>query len=299
MSTADQSLPRPDAGAVPQAYVDVYDPTYPDTDGKPMAEGTQQFDWIVTIKEGLEALLDGRPDVFVAGDLLWYYTEKVVKDCVAPDAMVVFGRPKGRRYSYRQWLEGGLAPQVVFEVYSPTNTPAEMALYDRLGVEEYYEYDPRTGLFKGWAREGDALRPIPDVEAWRSPRLGITFEAPPEEDALVIRRPDGVPFVTAAEAIRQRDEEALRAAEAERRARAEHRLAQAAHRRAEKAEDRAEEAEGRADAREREVLAERERADAERERADLREREILAERERAERLAALLRAMGVDPDRSG
>ncbi|WP_337173701.1 Uma2 family endonuclease [Paludisphaera sp.] len=264
MSTAD---PPPSApGLAPSGlYVDARDPTYPDSDGKPMAESTQQFDWIVTIEEGLEALFDARPDVFVAGDLLWYYTEGVVRDCVAPDAMVVFGRPKGRRYSYRQWLEGGLAPQVVFEVYSHANTPAEMArklnLYDRLGVEEYYEYDPRGGSLKGWLRDGARMRPIPEVDGWRSPRLGVTFESPPEEDALVIRRPDGTPFVTAVQAMRQRDEEARRADEearradeAERRARAEHRLADAAHRRAEEAE------------------------------------------ERAERLAAMLREMGLNPD---
>jgi len=284
VSTADSPPSAP--GIAPTGlYVDVHDPTYPDSDGNPMADSTQQFDWIVTIKEGLEALFDDRPDVFVAGDLLWYYTEKVARDHVAPDAMVVFGRPKGRRYSYRQWLEGGLAPQVVFEVYSHTNTPAEMArkqaLYDRLGVEEYYEYDPRTGSLKGWLREGGRMRPIPEVDGRRSPRLGVTFEAPPEEDALVIRRPDGTPFGTAAQAIRQRDEEKIRADEAERRARAEHRLANAAHRRAEKAEEWAE--------------AEREKAEAQRLRAEVERERAEAERLRAERLAAMLRELGLDP----
>ena len=48
---------------------------YPDSDGKPMAENTLQFRWIVTIKEGLEQAFRHRPDVFVAGDLLWYPVE--------------------------------------------------------------------------------------------------------------------------------------------------------------------------------------------------------------------------------
>lgn len=60
--------------------------------------------------------------------------------------MVVFGRPKGDRGSYLQWLEDGIAPQVVIEVLSPGNTLAEMAhklqFYARYGVEEYYLYDP-------------------------------------------------------------------------------------------------------------------------------------------------------------
>ena len=35
--------------------------------------------------------------------------------------MVVFGRPKGRRGSYRQWEEDNIPPQVVFEILSPGN----------------------------------------------------------------------------------------------------------------------------------------------------------------------------------
>ncbi|NEX15989.1 MAG: hypothetical protein C1943_04960 [Halochromatium sp.] len=30
---------------------------------------------------------------------------------IAPDLFVVFGRPKGRRGSYRQWEEDGIAPR--------------------------------------------------------------------------------------------------------------------------------------------------------------------------------------------
>jgi len=45
---------------------------YPDSDGQPMADNTKQFRWIVTIKENLEILFATSPDVFIAGDLLWY-----------------------------------------------------------------------------------------------------------------------------------------------------------------------------------------------------------------------------------
>ena len=48
---------------------------YPDSDGKRMADNTLQFRWIVTIKEGAEALFRQDPNVFVAGDLLWYAVE--------------------------------------------------------------------------------------------------------------------------------------------------------------------------------------------------------------------------------
>ena len=44
---------------------------YPDSDGKPMAENTIQYRWIVRLVTNLKRLL--KDDVaFVAGDLLWY-----------------------------------------------------------------------------------------------------------------------------------------------------------------------------------------------------------------------------------
>ncbi|NWJ98774.1 MAG: hypothetical protein HXX20_23775, partial [Chloroflexi bacterium] len=48
---------------------------YPESDGKPMAENTKQFQWIVTVEGGLEELFEQNPDVFIAGDLLWYPVE--------------------------------------------------------------------------------------------------------------------------------------------------------------------------------------------------------------------------------
>jgi Uma2 family endonuclease len=171
---------------------------YPDSDGKPIADNTLQFQWIVKIKENLEALFANQPDVFVAGDLLWYPVEGSPKIRRAPDAMVVFGRPKGYRGSYLQWREDNLAPHVVFEVLSPKNTASEMAgkhlFYQYYGVEEYYLYDPDDNYLSGWRRVGKQLLPIYDLEGWVSPRLGIRFQ--PALDTLRIFYPDGKPFLT-------------------------------------------------------------------------------------------------------
>jgi Uma2 family endonuclease len=41
--------------------------------------------------------------------------------------MVVFGRPKGDRGSYKQWEENNIIPQVVFEILCPGNRSQEMA----------------------------------------------------------------------------------------------------------------------------------------------------------------------------
>ena len=67
---------------------------YPDSDGQPMADNTLQFQWIVTIKENLERCFADHPEVFVAGDLLWYPQEGDNKIRRAPDVMVVLGRPR-------------------------------------------------------------------------------------------------------------------------------------------------------------------------------------------------------------
>jgi len=76
---------------------------YPESDGKPLSDNTLQFEYIVTITGGLDALYRNDPNVFVAGDLLWYPVEGDNTIRSAPDAFVVYGRPKGHRGSYRQW----------------------------------------------------------------------------------------------------------------------------------------------------------------------------------------------------
>jgi Uma2 family endonuclease len=245
---------------------------YPDNDGNAMAENTLQFEWIVTIEGGLAALYRNDLDVFVAGDLLWYAVEGNPKIRTAPDAMVVFGRPKGRRGSYKQWEENGIAPHVVFEVLSPGNRAGEMErkfqFYERHGVEEYYIYDPDRGDLVGWLRVDHILQEIPDMSGWTSPRLGIRFEPGDGPDNLAIIRPDGQRFLTFVE-LSQRAESAEELADAERQ---------------------------RADEQAR-------LADAERQRADEQARLADAERQRADeqaqvaaRLAARLRELGIDPD---
>ena len=45
---------------------------YSDSDGNPMSDNTEQYRWIVMIKENLEIIFANDPNVFIAGDLLWY-----------------------------------------------------------------------------------------------------------------------------------------------------------------------------------------------------------------------------------
>jgi len=236
---------------------------YPDSDGQPMSDNTKQFRWIVTIKENLEILFANNPEVFVAGDLLWYPVEGDNKTRIAPDAMVVFGRPKGDRGSYKQWEENNISPQVVFEILSPGNRLKEMTkkllVYQQYGVEEYYIYDPDEVELTGLIRSENRLEEIEDINGWISPRLGIKFEL--TSDTLEIYRPDGQRFLTSVELDGLREQE---------------------RQRAEEERQRAEE--------------ERQRAEEERQRAEDAIAQLEEERQRYQALIALLREKGIDPE---
>jgi len=233
---------------------------YPDSDGEPIADNTKQFRWIVTLKENLDARL---PD-FVAGAHLWYPVEGRPDIRIGPDVMVCPGRPKGDRGSYRQWVEAGVPPKVVFEVLSPGNTLREMvrkgAFYTQYGVDEIIFVDPES--HNGWARVRGPSGVVDEVDTivgWTSPFLGIRFAQ--EDGELVVYGPEGARFLTWAEHAAQ-SRIAVERAEAE----------------AQRAEAEAQRAE-----------AEAQRAEAEAQRAE-------AEAQRAARLAERLRALGVDPE---
>jgi Uma2 family endonuclease len=195
---------------------------YPDSDGQPMSDNTLQFKWIVLIKEGLEVQFIDDANVFVAGNLLWYAVEGKPRKRGAPDVFVAFGRPKGERGSYKQWQEGGIAPQVVFEVQSPGNRPGKMErkfqFYQKYGVEEYYLYNPDNGVLKGWRRRGRELKKIARMTGFVSPRLGIRFEPGKGPDSLTIIGRNGEPFITPVEMSRRRNQAEQRAETAEHRA---------------------------------------------------------------------------------
>jgi Uma2 family endonuclease len=189
---------------------------YPDDDGNPMAESTEQYRWIVMIKENLELLLSDQTHVFIAADLIWYPVQVTVAPAPrqAPDVMVIFGRPKGKRRSYLQWKEENIPAQVVFEILSDSNKTRDgvesmmykFGFYERYGVEEYYIYDPDEHTLEGWQRQGTQLQPIDQMSGWVSPRLGIRFDWQPQTE-LMLYQPDGKPFLSFLE-LHQRAEQA-------------------------------------------------------------------------------------------
>jgi Uma2 family endonuclease len=246
------------------------DQLYPDSDGKPMADNTEQYRWIVLIKENLEILFAAIPDVFIAADLLWYpvQVQQPPAPSQAPDIMVIFGRPKGERRSYRQWEEENIPPQVVFEILSESNKTAEgrremerkLAFYQQYGVEEYYIYDPDELVLEGRRRQGQQFVPIGQMSDWVSPRLQVRF-AWQEGEELALYHPDGQRFLSSVE----REERLVRERQ-----------------RAEQAQQRAEQ--------------ERQRAEQERQRAEQAEAALQEERRQRQALLERLRELGINPD---
>jgi len=171
---------------------------YPDSDGEPTAQNTIQYQYIGAIQVGLDAMFADNPDVFVAADMLWYPVEGKPDIKNTLDVMVVFGRPKGARGSYRQWEEDGVAPQVVFKITSPGATIAEMRskrmFYNRHGVAEYYEYNPEIGTLDVWTRQKSSLRNAFFTDEWRSPLLGVTLKIETNGE-LIVYRPNGERFL--------------------------------------------------------------------------------------------------------
>ncbi len=241
----------------PPAVMPLAPIVYPDSDGKPMAENTLQYQWIVAVRENIALMFAARADVLVAADNLIYPVEDNTRLCTAPDVYVAFGRPSGHRGSYKVWEEGGTFPQVIFEVLSPSNTQREMdakrEFYLEYGAEEYYVIDPDLNVVSIRVRKRRRFPEVNDPEAFVSPRLGIRFRWQPDGE-LTILRPDGSPFQSFLELERAR-------AGAELRAKSEQRRADKEKRRAEREEQRADE-----------------------------------QTQRADKLAAKLRELGLDPD---
>ena len=236
---------------------------YPDDNGEPMSDNTEQFRLIVWIKENSELLFANDPNVFIAGDLLLYPVEGNNKLCQAPDVMVVFGRSKGYRGSYQQWNEDNIPPQVVFEIWSPGNRPGSMIkkfkFYERYGVEEYYLYEPQTLELTGWQRQEEQLEAIEQIDGWISPRLGVRFQL--SEIGLEMFGSDGEAFMSFVELAQLRRQAEVRAIEAEQ-------LRQQAEQLQQQAEQRATDTE---------ALLEQERS-------------------RSQALESRLREMGIDPN---
>ena len=207
---------------------------YPSSDGQPMAENDAQRSAIMYGIGALARHFKSRQDVYVSGDLLIYYQEGNPRLSVAPDVFVVFGVAKRERPNYKLWEEGR-APAFVLEVASPNTWRDDLgrkrSLYARLGVREYWQYDP-LGEHLPARLQGERLTPSGYVRqpaatardgtlTLRSRTLGLELRAAPGRE-MRFRNP-----ATGCDLLSHDEEAEARGAEAEARRAAETRAAAA------------------------------------------------------------------------
>lgn len=125
-----------------------------------------------------------RDDIFVGANNFVYW-EKGNKDRKqSPDVYVCYGARSIDRLSYKTWEEGDIAPQVVFEFTSDssrfTDQGTKKAVYEAMGVEEYYLFDPlREYLPKGllaFFNKRGCFQPVTGKRI-HSPRLNLDLRA--------------------------------------------------------------------------------------------------------------------------
>ena len=122
------------------------DDPYPGSDGMPMAETTVHVRLMARLLAMLEFHFRHKEDVFVAANIFLYYQEGDAKKRRSPDVMVVKGvEKKTDRRSFKTWVERAV-PCCIIELTSKETADedleAKKALYQQLGVREYFLFDP-------------------------------------------------------------------------------------------------------------------------------------------------------------
>jgi Uma2 family endonuclease len=170
---------------------------YPESDGKPMAESDVHREVMMHVIEVLQDHFLADSEVYVTGNLLLYYEQGNRSASLAPDVFVVRGVPKGRRKTYLLWREGK-TPCFVLEATSDSTRREDLVTkkkrYARLGVEEYFLFDPL----------GDYLRPR--FQGLRLVR-GEYQPIRPGADGSLVSRTIGIAFLPQGTSLRMADVE--------------------------------------------------------------------------------------------
>ena len=105
-----------------------------------------------------------RPDTFLSSNTIICYDPRDLNIRVSPDVYLALGvdtRAIRQRKLYLPW-EAGKPPDWVLEVASPSTGPEDVGrkrdLYARIGVPEYWRFDPtKQGKYHGQRLAGDRL----------------------------------------------------------------------------------------------------------------------------------------------
>lgn len=141
--------------------------SYPESDGKPMGETETHRQELTDAIETLKDYFRAQPDMYVGGNMFFYYERGQTEKSVVPDIFVVRGVEKRRRRIYQLWKEGR-SPCVVIELTSKStrreDERSKPLLYARLGINEYFLFDPLaeylTPPLQGFRLSGGSYIPM-------------------------------------------------------------------------------------------------------------------------------------------
>lgn len=152
--------------AAPATDDDIF---YPSSDGEPLAETSVHVDVIVNLVVILRQLYQGQQAIVLADQFL-YYAKGLPRLRVAPDVMLIENVEPGPRDNYKIWEEGSV-PSVIFEITSQGTQSQDQAfkkaLYEQMGVPEYWLFDPKgewiAEKLRGYRLYRDEYEPITDA----------------------------------------------------------------------------------------------------------------------------------------
>jgi Uma2 family endonuclease len=266
------------AGTSPEPAVDKqWEPPMPPADlifddGEPLESNRHRIAMNALIRSVQHAWAD-RNDFFTGGNMFIYYSSDQVRnqDFRGPDFFVVLNVDGTKqRQGWVVWAEGGRYPDVIVELMSPStariDTGIKKDIYEQVfRTPDYFVFDPfKPNSLQGWHLDTyQGYQPLVASErGWLwCERLGFwlgTWEGTIDRETAVWLR-----FYDREGNLVLLPDEAAQL------------VAQQAQEQAERERQRAEQAE---------------------EQAQQAQQQVEQERQRAERLAARLRAMGVDPD---
>lgn len=126
---------------------------YPEEDNA-VTESIKHAIQYANLLNTLRLFFKDRSDIFVGGNNFVYYQEGDPTKCFSPDIFVARGvrdRPLAERASFRMWEEG-VSPTLIIELTSSStrrvDTVQKLRQYAKLGVAEYYLFDPLGEFLK-------------------------------------------------------------------------------------------------------------------------------------------------------
>lgn len=198
----------------------IADIEYPVRDDEPLAETDLHAQETIALFQALQEFFSAAADVYVAMDNFIYFEKGNPAACLSPDVYVVKGAASRLRDCYKAWEEDGRPPAAVFEITSSKTKKNDQGpkkqTCQRLGVQEYFLFDPKAEYLKpnlrGFQLLNGVYAPIKAASdgALVSAELRLKFNVSPE-GLLRVTDPASGRILP-----RKREEaQALRAAEAE------------------------------------------------------------------------------------